>query len=176
MFFHYLFNTRTFRHLLLNIFATIHAFFAQYIVRLNIILGNFCSQPPLLSAMVCEIYKRSEDLELARKSLPALVKEYQFWNSGIWLVRHFFFFFFPLVATHTHIYPKHLFFHPLQLVLIFTVLHVLLLGIHGVTIQDAETCDHTLSRYYAMWNKPRPESSTIVCFLQLNKPKIFCNF
>ncbi|XP_024028556.1 trehalase isoform X2 [Morus notabilis] len=72
------------------------------------------SQPPLLSAMVCEIYKRTEDLDLARKSLPALIKEYQFWNSGQ----------------------------------------------HRVTIQDDQACDHTLSRYYAMWNKPRPESST----------------
>ncbi|PON73593.1 Glycoside hydrolase [Parasponia andersonii] len=73
------------------------------------------SQPPLLSAMVCEIYKRTQDHELARKSLPALIKEYQFWNSGM----------------------------------------------HSVTIQDAEASGHTLSRYYALWNKPRPESSTI---------------
>lgn len=34
-------------------------------------------------------------------------------------------------------------------------------GIHMVTIQDAQACTHTLSRYYAMWNKPRPESITI---------------
>ncbi|KAF4351105.1 hypothetical protein F8388_013210 [Cannabis sativa] len=73
------------------------------------------SQPPLLSAMVCEIYKKTKDLELAQKSLPSLIKEYKFWNSGI----------------------------------------------HGVRIQVDETCDQTLSRYYAMWNKPRPESSTI---------------
>ncbi|XP_043698418.1 probable trehalase [Telopea speciosissima] len=33
-------------------------------------------------------------------------------------------------------------------------------GIHKVTIQDAQACNHTLSRYYAMWNKTRPESST----------------
>ncbi|GMN31402.1 hypothetical protein TIFTF001_003245 [Ficus carica] len=73
------------------------------------------SQPPLLSAMVCEIYKRTEDLDLARKSLPALLKEHQFWN----------------------------------------------LGLHEVTIEDDQACDHTLSRYYAMWNMPRPESSTV---------------
>ncbi|XP_042507494.1 probable trehalase [Macadamia integrifolia] len=34
-------------------------------------------------------------------------------------------------------------------------------GIHEVTIQDSQACNHTLSRYYAMWNKARPESSTI---------------
>ncbi|XP_042952834.1 probable trehalase [Carya illinoinensis] len=34
-------------------------------------------------------------------------------------------------------------------------------GIHKVTIQDAQSCNHTLNRYYAKWNKPRPESSTI---------------
>ncbi|KAL0016088.1 hypothetical protein SO802_003157 [Lithocarpus litseifolius] len=73
------------------------------------------SQPPLLSAMVHAIYSRTGDMQLVRKSLPALLKEYHFWNSGI----------------------------------------------HKVTIQDAQSCNHTLNRYYAMWNKPRPESSTI---------------
>ncbi|KAL3834911.1 hypothetical protein ACJIZ3_009647 [Penstemon smallii] len=34
-------------------------------------------------------------------------------------------------------------------------------GIHKVLIEDAEGTTHTLSRYYAMWNEPRPESSTI---------------
>ncbi|KAJ6714295.1 TREHALASE [Salix viminalis] len=72
------------------------------------------SQPPLLSAMVYEIYNRTCDVELVRKALPALLKEHAFWNSEI----------------------------------------------HKVTIQDAQGCNHNLSRYYAMWNKPRPESST----------------
>ncbi|KAK3228083.1 hypothetical protein Dsin_007945 [Dipteronia sinensis] len=73
------------------------------------------SQPPLLSAMVHAIYNRTGDMELVKKALPALLKEYQFWNSGI----------------------------------------------HKVTIEDGEANNHILSRYYAMWNKPRPESSTI---------------
>ncbi|GAV68695.1 Trehalase domain-containing protein [Cephalotus follicularis] len=73
------------------------------------------SQPPLLTAMVYEIYNRTGDLELVKKALPALLKEYHFWNSGI----------------------------------------------HKVTIQDAQANNHSLSRYYAMWNKPRPESSTV---------------
>ncbi|KAL5747755.1 hypothetical protein ACOSQ2_025052 [Xanthoceras sorbifolium] len=73
------------------------------------------SEPPLLSAMVHAIYNRTSDLELVKKALPALLKEHQFWNSGI----------------------------------------------HKVTIQDSEANNHILSRYYAMWNKPRPESSTI---------------
>ncbi|KAF3434222.1 hypothetical protein FNV43_RR25325 [Rhamnella rubrinervis] len=73
------------------------------------------SQPPLLSAMVHEIYKRTGDLEFVKMSLPALIKEHHFWNSGI----------------------------------------------HKVTIQDPQACTYTLSRYYAMWNKPRPESTTI---------------
>ncbi|EEF43408.1 alpha,alpha-trehalase, putative [Ricinus communis] len=73
------------------------------------------SQPPLLSAMVSEIHKRTGDLELAKKALPALLKEHQFWNSEI----------------------------------------------HIVTIKDARGNDHNLSRYYAMWNKPRPESSIL---------------
>ncbi|KAJ0106586.1 hypothetical protein Patl1_17456 [Pistacia atlantica] len=72
------------------------------------------SEPPLLTAMVHEIYKRTGDLELVRKALPALLKEYRFWNTGI----------------------------------------------HSVTIQDRAS-SHKLSRYYAMWNKPRPESATI---------------
>ncbi|RXH78054.1 hypothetical protein DVH24_040025 [Malus domestica] len=77
---------------------------------------KICSQPPLLSAMVHEIYKRTGDVELVRKALPALNKEHEFWNSGI----------------------------------------------HKVIVQDSKSQNHTLSRYYAMWNTPRPESSTIV--------------
>ncbi|KAK9187750.1 hypothetical protein WN944_019149 [Citrus x changshan-huyou] len=73
------------------------------------------SQPPLLSAMVYDIYNRTGDLDLVKKALPALLKEHQFWNSGI----------------------------------------------HKVNIQEDHGRNHTLSRYYAMWNKPRPESSTI---------------
>ncbi|XP_057510987.1 probable trehalase [Actinidia eriantha] len=73
------------------------------------------SQPPLLSAMIRDIYDRTGDMEFARKSLPALLKEHKFWNSGV----------------------------------------------HSVTILDAKGCNRTLSRHYAMWNKPRPESSTI---------------
>ncbi|XWS61566.1 hypothetical protein CRYUN_Cryun07bG0136300 [Craigia yunnanensis] len=73
------------------------------------------SQPPLLSAMVYEIYNRTGDVELVRNSLPPLLKEYQFWNSEI----------------HTWI------------------------------IRDAEQGNHSLNRYYAMWNKPRPEASTV---------------
>uniref|UniRef100_A0A7N0UL11 Trehalase n=1 Tax=Kalanchoe fedtschenkoi TaxID=63787 RepID=A0A7N0UL11_KALFE len=34
-------------------------------------------------------------------------------------------------------------------------------GIHKVVIIDAEGTEHILSRYYAMWDEPRPESSTI---------------
>jgi alpha,alpha-trehalase len=40
---------------------------------------------------------------------------------------------------------------------------LLSIGIHKVTIHDVRSCSHTLNRYYAKWNKPRPESSTIVC-------------
>ncbi|KAF5734349.1 hypothetical protein HS088_TW16G00798 [Tripterygium wilfordii] len=76
----------------------------------------FCIEPPLLSAMVSEVYKRTLDMEFAKSSLPALLKEYQFWNSDI----------------------------------------------HKVIVHDVQaSCDHTLNRYYAMWNKPRPESSTL---------------
>lgn len=71
------------------------------------------SQPPLLSAMIYEIYNSTGDLELVKRSLPALLKEYEFWNSDI----------------------------------------------HKLTILDAQGCTHTLNRYYAKWDKPRPESS-----------------
>ncbi|KAK7306857.1 hypothetical protein VNO77_44817 [Canavalia gladiata] len=70
------------------------------------------SQPPLLSAMIYEIYSSTGDTQLVKRCLPALQKEYKFWNSGI----------------------------------------------HKVTVQDAQGCTHTLNRYYAMWNKPRPEA------------------
>ncbi|GAU11826.1 hypothetical protein TSUD_75770 [Trifolium subterraneum] len=74
-------------------------------------------QPPLLSAMIYEIYHRTGDVELVKRSLPALLKEHEFWNSDI----------------------------------------------HKVTVSDAQGCTHTLNRYYARWNKPRPESSIMVC-------------
>ncbi|XP_061361632.1 trehalase-like [Gastrolobium bilobum] len=70
------------------------------------------SQPPLLSAMIYEIYSCTGDIDLVKRCLPALQKEYEFWNSEK----------------------------------------------HKVTILDAQGCTHTLNRYYAMWNKPRPEA------------------
>ncbi|XP_010055990.2 probable trehalase [Eucalyptus grandis] len=72
------------------------------------------SQPPLLSAMIRAIYEKTHDKEFVVKSLPALLKEHDFWTSGL----------------------------------------------HQITVQDRD-CSHNLSRYYAMWDKPRPESSTI---------------
>ncbi|KAL7140526.1 hypothetical protein ABFS83_09G125200 [Erythranthe nasuta] len=72
------------------------------------------SQPPLLSSMVIDIYNETGDRDLVVISLPALLKEHKFWNSGK----------------------------------------------HKVIIQDGEGLNHSLSRYYAMWNQPRPESST----------------
>nr|KYP42330.1 Trehalase [Cajanus cajan] len=41
------------------------------------------SQPPLLSAMIYEIYGSTGDMQLVKRSLPALLKEYEFWNSDI---------------------------------------------------------------------------------------------
>ncbi|CAK9310883.1 unnamed protein product [Citrullus colocynthis] len=75
------------------------------------------SQPLLLSSMVYEIYLRTGDLEFVSNALPALIKEYKFWNSGF----------------------------------------------HLITIRNAPGGheNHSLSRYYAMWNEPRPESSLL---------------
>lgn len=33
--------------------------------------------------MIYEIYARTGDIELVKRSLPALLKEHEFWNSGI---------------------------------------------------------------------------------------------
>ncbi|CAN1779151.1 TRE1 [Linum perenne] len=73
------------------------------------------SQPPLLSAMVYEIYNKTGDVKFVMKALPALIKEHEFWTSGQ----------------------------------------------HNITIHDGKSAKHSLSRYYAMWNTPRPESATI---------------
>ncbi|KAG9440146.1 hypothetical protein H6P81_020311 [Aristolochia fimbriata] len=73
------------------------------------------SQPPLLSSMILEIYKKTGDLALVKRAFPSLHKEHQFWTSGI----------------------------------------------HNLTIQDANGCIHSMSRYFAKWNQPRPESATI---------------
>ncbi|EPS74727.1 hypothetical protein M569_00029, partial [Genlisea aurea] len=72
------------------------------------------SQPPLLSSMVVDIFRRTADTELVAKSLPALIQEHRFWTRGF---------------------------------------HQVLVDVRGSV--------HKLSRYYAMWNDPRPESSTI---------------
>jgi hypothetical protein len=94
--------------------------------------------------MVYEIYNRTCDVELVRKALPALLKEHAFWNSGTLLISYFFFLFLSFVIWA------------------FVNITVLVVEIHKVTIQDAQGFNHNLSRYYAIWNKPRPESSTIV--------------
>ncbi|KAK9042889.1 hypothetical protein V6N11_071243 [Hibiscus sabdariffa] len=47
-----------------------------------------------------------------------------------------------------------------SVVLLF-IYHIRSNEIHELIIRDAEQSDHSLNRYYAMWNKPRPESSTI---------------
>uniref|UniRef100_A0A0D6QZS9 Trehalase n=1 Tax=Araucaria cunninghamii TaxID=56994 RepID=A0A0D6QZS9_ARACU len=73
------------------------------------------SQPPLLSAMVEAIYMKTGDKAFLKKTLPALLQEHKFWNSGF----------------------------------------------HKVSVYDMHGVKHSLSRYYAMWNAPRPESSTI---------------
>lgn len=53
--------------------------------------------------------------------------------------------------------------------------HIAHVGIHKVTIQDAQFGDYILSRYYAMWDKPRSESSVIVCSsLHANLAKDLC--
>lgn len=41
-----------------------------------------CSQPPFLSSMVLDIYKRTKDIEFLKRALPSLLKEHEFWNSG----------------------------------------------------------------------------------------------
>lgn len=48
----------------------------------NKLLFDFCSQPPLLSSMIFDIYNRTGDVDFVKNSLPALLKEYEFWNSG----------------------------------------------------------------------------------------------
>ena len=128
--------------------------------------GTFCSQPPLLSAMVHAIYSRTGDMQLVRKSLPALLKEYHFWNSGTMIYIYILFrwslnrLFFVFKWTYVYISSLASFFVAWTFL---TISFSAVVGIHKVTIQDAQSCNHTLNRYYAMWNKPRPESSTIVC-------------
>lgn len=36
----------------------------------------------MLSSMVLDIYNWTGDKDLVKKSLPALLKEHEFWNSG----------------------------------------------------------------------------------------------
>lgn len=39
--------------------------------------------------MVLDIYNRTGDTDLVKKSLPALVKEHEFWNSGNIYLTHY---------------------------------------------------------------------------------------
>lgn len=107
------------------------------------------SQPPLLSSMIYEIYKRTGDINLVKKALPALLKEHKFWNSGARNI--------PMCCVSDD------YFRLLTVLLCLPSKPICFIGIHKVTIRDSNGCTHNMSRYYAMWNKPRPESSTIVC-------------
>ncbi|KAK7399070.1 hypothetical protein VNO78_10245 [Psophocarpus tetragonolobus] len=101
-------------HTALAIVTNLISFIQQYGFVLNGSRAYYTnrSQPPLLSAMIYEIYSSTGDMELVKRSLPALLQEYEFWNSDL----------------------------------------------HKVTILDAQGCTHTLNRYNARWDKPRPES------------------
>lgn len=140
----------------MNVILGVHPVFLTFTV------AGLCSQPPLLSAMVYEIYSRTGDMDFARKSLPALLKEHHFWNSGelkvsslpyLFILDHLTWGLTCLLSSElTNSYVN----------LVQCPFTWIISGFHSVTILDAEGCNCTLSRYYAMWNKPRPESSTIV--------------
>lgn len=114
---------------------------------LNRILREWIfSQPPLLSAMVRAIYRSTHDINLVGKAVPVLLKEHEFWNSGNKA--------FPTGAASFNSTSFN-----------FTFLNCA--GVHRIVVQDAQAESYYLSRYYAMWDKPRPESSTIVSFWSL---------
>jgi hypothetical protein len=102
-------------------------------------------------------------MQLVKKSLPALLKEYHFWSSGttryILLSLLIAFSLFFGVELCLNFFLRFIF-HGLTFLLFPFLLSI---GIHKVTIHDVHSSSHTLNRYYAMWNKPRPESSIIVC-------------
>ncbi|CAM8881819.1 unnamed protein product [Rhodiola kirilowii] len=104
------------------------------------------SQPPLLSSMVHEIYGRTHDTELVKVAVPALFKEHTFWTSGT-----------PGQFLVFGLIIEKLLQQNFCYILDFTCAS----GIHKVAIRDAEGTEHMLSRYYAMWDEPRPESATI---------------
>lgn len=43
---------------------------------------SLCSQPPLLSSMVLEVYRATGDVAFVRKVFHSLLKEHSFWMSG----------------------------------------------------------------------------------------------
>jgi len=100
--------------------------------------------------MIYEIYRTTGDEELVKRSLPALLKEYEFWNSGINYATTFCLDHYCLRLGNICTCTFYL------LVRFIFLLH--LVDIHKVTILDAQGCTHTLNRYNAMWDKPRPES------------------
>ena len=108
-------------------------------------------------------------MELVKKALPALLKEYQFWNSGT--LASFFSFSF-LEWNQSTFGEFHIFIFvclKFKAYIIYICL-IVVSGIHKVTIEDGEANKHILSRYYAKWNKPRPEASVKVCFLTTHFP------
>lgn len=139
-----------------QIFYTCYAGNYQLDHEASKVLFVIFSQPPLLSSMIHEIYQRTGDINLIKKALPALIKEHGFWNSGAHNLTFFCFFLCLLFSAFPVIFCLY------WLLLLHYQNLLVMIGVHKVTIRDSEGCSHNLSRYYAMWNKPRPESATMV--------------
>jgi alpha,alpha-trehalase len=111
--------------------------------------------------MILDIYKATGDLNFVKRVFPSLLKEHSFWMSGKPLRNaavQLCFCIFHMVKNQSKVAS--------------TLLDA---EVHNVAIMDKHGEVHNLCRYQAMFNKPRPESATIVKSLP-NLPLSWGNF
>jgi hypothetical protein len=107
--------------------------------------------------MVREIYSVTKDSRLLEEALPLLIREHNYWTSGYTVIIIMIAFYFPFLCFLPRFGGKkcQTFIH-WHLMVNFTA------DPKQVTIVDGEGNKHYLSRYWADWRAPRPESFTIV--------------
>jgi hypothetical protein len=126
------------------------------------------SQPPLLSMMVRAIHLEAANLTFVEQALPILRKEHNFWTTGVILsdacncYQHSILLIFEneinkwVGDLHKQVNAR------LDHFEILLKVNYVSAEPHEVVIQDHQKNKHRLSRYYAQWNAPRPESCIIV--------------
>lgn len=96
--------------------------------------------------MVRAVYAKTRDLSLLKRALPILLKEHAFWTSGEYNS--------PVTLNWRNWIGLWDVFFDSRVILDSEP--------HEVRVRDKRGEEHRLSRFWANWDTPRPESFTIV--------------